>query len=286
MVDARRPIGMFDSGVGGLTVARAVIDELPHEDLIYFGDTARCPYGPRPRAEVKKFALQIMDRLVAEDVKVLVIACNAASSSALEAARERYDVPIIDVIQPGAKAAVAASRNRHIGVIGTQVTIDSGAYPRAIAGLDRDVTTTSNACPRFVEFVERGDTTSDELLAAAEQYLEPLKKAGVDTLILGCTHYPLLAGLIQYVMGPEVLLISSAQVTANEVYGVLKSDDLLSPSDRQGAHRFVASDAGGIFSQLGKRFLGPEFGEVEHSPWEIEVVLDLAPGPEAASGPG
>ncbi len=278
---------MFDSGVGGLTVARAVIDELPHEDLIYFGDTARCPYGPRPRAEVQSFSLQIMDRLVSENVKLLVIACNAASSTALEKARERYDVPIVDVIQPGAKAAVAASRNRHIGVIGTQVTIDSEAYPRAIAALDPAVITTSKACPRFVEFVERGDTTSDELLSVAEEYLEPLKVAGVDTLILGCTHYPLLAGLIQYVMGSEVLLISSAQVTANEVYAALKSNDLLSPSDRLGMHRFVASDAGGIFSQLGKRFLGPEFGDVEHSPWEVEVMPEpgIPAHPEAAGGP-
>lgn len=285
MVDARRPIGMFDSGVGGLTVARAVIDELPHEDLIYFGDTARCPYGPRPAAEVRTFALQIMDRLVAEDVKVLVVACNAASSSALDAARARYEVPIIDVIQPGAKAAVATTRNGHIGVIGTQVTVESGAYPRAISNLDKELVTTSKACPRFVEFVERGDTTSDELLGLAEEYLKPLKEAGVDTLILGCTHYPLLAGLIQYVMGPETILISSAQVTANEVYGALKSQGLLSPSDRQGTHRFVASDAGGIFSELGKRFLGPEFGEVEHSPWEIEVAPDMTADSQAAGRP-
>lgn len=263
----RRPVGMFDSGVGGLTVARAVIDLLPHEDLVYFGDSARCPYGPRPADEVRRFAFEIMDSLMEEDVKLLVIACNSAASTALEEARSRYDVPIISVIEPGIKAAVAATRNRRIGLIGTEATVSSGAYDRAVADTKANVTLFSEACPRFVEFVERGDTTSDELLKIAEEYLQPLKDQDVDTLLLACTHYPLLTGVIQYVMGEGVLLISSAEVTATEVYARLKDDNLLNPSHELGRHRFIASSEEGISSDLGARFLGPEFRDVETRLW-------------------
>jgi glutamate racemase len=258
---------MFDSGVGGLTVARAVIDTLPHEDLIYFGDTARCPYGPRPADEVRKYALEIMDALVAEDVKILVIACNTAASAVLGEARARYDAPVVGVIEPGIRAAVAATRNRRIGLIGTKTTVALGAYQAALMATRANVTMFSQACPRFVEFVERGDTTSDEVVAAAEEYLAPLKHANIDTLILGCTHYPLLAGVIQYVMGEGVVLVSSAEVTAADVYGRLREADLLAEGQGLGAHRFVASSEG-IFSELGERFLGPEFGRVEYRPWD------------------
>ncbi|MDQ3986656.1 MAG: glutamate racemase [Actinomycetota bacterium] len=268
VVDIRsNPIGMFDSGVGGLTVARAVIDLLPHEDLIYFGDTARCPYGPRPQEEVKGFALQIVELLARENVKLLVVACNAASSTALDEARARFDLPIVGVIEPGVKAAVAATRNRRIGLIGTEVTVASGAYDRAVARTKANVTLVPKACPRFVEFVEAGDTTSDELVEVAEGYLRPLKEQDVDTVLLACTHYPLLTGVIQYVMGDEVLLISSAEVTANEVFAVLKDRDLLKDSKLPGIHRFIASSAEGISSELGTRFLGPEFRAVEFHPW-------------------
>lgn len=268
VVDASRPIGMFDSGVGGLTVARATIDLLPHENLIYFGDTARCPYGPRPPEEVRKFALEIMDAMAQEDVKMLVIACNSASSWALDEAERRYDVPIVSVIHPGVKAASATTRNGRIGLIGTVATVTSGSYDRALAGVRSDVTMFSQACPRFVEFVERGETSSDDLVALAEEYLAPLKEEGVDTLILGCTHYPLLSGVIQYVMGEDVVLVSSAKVTANEVYARLRADGALDPSSRPGEHRFIASSEEGISSELGRRFLGPEFGKVEHRPWD------------------
>lgn len=266
MVDGSRPIGMFDSGVGGLTVARATIDLLPHEDLVYFGDTARLPYGPRPRAEVRSFALEVMDALVAEDVKMLVIACNSAASVVLEEARRIYGVPVLSVIEPGARAAVAATRNGRVGVIGTRATISSGAYDAAVGRLGAPVRLFSKSCPRFVEFVERGDTTSDELLAAAKTYLTPLLEQGVDTLLLGCTHYPLLAGAIGYIMGDGVVLISSAEVTAAETYVQLKERDLLNVTTRRGTHRFVASSES-VFSELGARFLGPEFGSVEHRPW-------------------
>ena len=258
---------MFDSGVGGLTVARSVIDLLPHEDLVYFGDSARCPYGPRPAEEVRRFSFEIMDALVAEDVKLLVIACNSAASTALAEARERYDVPIVSVIEPGTRAAVEATRNRRIGLIGTEATVSSGAYDRAVAVTKANVTLISQACPRFVEFVEEGDTTSDELVKVAEEYLQPLKDEGVDTLLLACTHYPLLTGVIQYVMGENVLLISSAEVTANEVFARLKDDRLLNPSHDPGTHRFIASSEQGISSELGTRFLGPEFRDVETRPW-------------------
>lgn len=262
------PIGMFDSGVGGLTVARAVMDLLPHEELIYFGDTARCPYGPRPEGEVRRFALQIMDRLVQEDVKILVIACNSAASSALEQARSRYDVPVISVIEPAVRAAVAATRNRKVGLIGTPRTVGSGAYDEALLKTRARVELISQACPRFVEFVERGDTTSDELVAVAHEYLDPLRAAEVDTLILGCTHYPLLSGVIRYVMGEEVVLVSSAEVTAVEVFAKLKDDGLLNASGEPGKHRFIASSEEGVLSELGGLLLGPAFNGLEHHPWE------------------
>ncbi|MGH2748523.1 MAG: glutamate racemase [Actinomycetota bacterium] len=267
LLAAGRPIGMLDSGLGGLTVARTTIDLLPHEDLIYFGDTARCPYGPRSPEEIKKFTLQIMDLLADEGVKLLVVACNSAGLD-LDEARGRYEAPVVSVIEPGIKAAVAATRNRRIGLIGTVATISSQAYEQALAQTRANVKMISRACPAFVDFVERGDTTSDELVAIAEEYLAPLRKEGVDTLILGCTHYPLLTGVIQYVMGDDVVLISSAEVTANEVFATLKDEGLLNPSRAPGAHRFIASGEEESFGELGRRFLGPEFVRVERRPWE------------------
>ncbi len=261
------PIGMFDSGLGGLTVARSVIDLLPHEDIIYFGDTERCPYGPRPADEVRSFALEIMDLLIADEVKMLVVACNSAASTALDAAHERFDVPIISVIEPGVRAAIAATRNRKIGLIGTQATVDSGSYERAVASTLANVTMVQQACPLFVEFVERGDTSSDAVIDVARRYLQPLIDADVDTVILGCTHYPLLTGVIQLVMGEDVVLISSAEATAVEVFSRLRADDLLNDQVESGSHRFIASGGEGTFGELGRRFLGPEFGAVEHRPW-------------------
>lgn len=273
---AGRPIGIFDSGLGGLTVARAVIDLLPHENLIYFGDTARCPYGPRAPEEVRGFALEITDFLVAEGVKLVVVACNSAESTAFYESTGRYDVPIVTVIEPGVKAAVAATRNRRIGVIGTVATVASGAYDRAVERSRANVVLESRACPAFVDFVEAGDTTSEEILATAQEYLQPLKDSGVDTLILGCTHYPLLSGVIQYVMGEGVVLISSAEATANEVYARLIDLDLIDRSDRDGTRRFITSGREGVFGELGRRFLGAEFGRVEHRPWTAGIVESAA----------
>lgn len=269
-----RPIGMFDSGVGGLTVARAVIDSLPHEDLVYFGDTARCPYGPRTPEEIRSFALEIIDVLVAEDIKLLVIACNSAASAALDEARRRYDVPIVSVIEPAARAAVAATRNRKIGVIGTVATVASGTYAQAISRTRANVELHSAACPRFVEFVERGDTASNELTELAELYLAPLKEEEIDTLILGCTHYPLLSSVIHYVMGEDVVLVSSAEATAADVYAELKNSDMLRPADTLGRHRFLASSERGMFGELSKLLMGPAFSEPEYRPWGESETLD------------
>ncbi len=257
------PIGIFDSGVGGLTVARAVLDQLPHEPVLYVGDTAHGPYGPRPIAEVRKLALDVMDSLVAEGVKLLVIACNSASSAVLRDARERYQVPVVEVIQPAVRRAVAATRNGHVGVIGTRATVTSKAYEDSFAAAPQ-LQITTRACPRFVEFVEAGITHGAELERVAHEYLDPVRDAGVDTLVLGCTHYPMLAGVISYVMGADVTLVNSAEETARDVYRVLAEHDLMRGDDLPPpAHRFRATGDPRPFGEIGRRFLGPEVPSVE-----------------------
>jgi glutamate racemase len=259
---ADAPIGVFDSGVGGLTVARAIIDQLPSERLVYVGDTANGPYGPLKVAEVRRHALGIGDALVERGVKMLVVACNSASSACLVDARERYPVPVVEVIRPAVRRAVAATRNGRVGVIGTAVTIRSGAYTDAFAAA-RDVTVTPVACPRFVDFVERGMTSGRQVLGLAQGYLEPLQRAGVDTVVLGCTHYPLLSGVLQLALGPEVSLVSSAEETAKDVLRVLSEADLLrEPTGEAPAHEFLATGDPEPFRRLGRRFLGPEIGAV------------------------
>jgi glutamate racemase len=256
---ALAPIGVFDSGVGGLTVARAIIDQLPDEDIIYVGDTGNGPYGPLTIPEIRGHALAIGDDLVERGVKALVIACNSASSACLHDARERYDVPVVEVILPAVRRAVAATHNGRIGVIGTQATVASGAYQDAFAAA-RDTEITAVACPRFVDFVERGITSGRQVLGLAEGYLEPLQRADVDTLVLGCTHYPLLSGLIQLAMGESVTLVSSAEETAKELLRVLTELDLLHPHpDRPGSARrvFEATGDPDAFLNLAARFLGP-----------------------------
>ncbi|MBS9535800.1 glutamate racemase [Mycobacterium sp. M1] len=268
------PIGVFDSGVGGLTVARAIIDQLPDEQLIYVGDTANGPYGPLSVPEIRTHALTIGDDLVARGVKALVIACNTASSACLRDARERYDVPVVEVILPAVRRAVATTRNGRIGVIGTAATVASHAYQDAFAAAgDADVTAV--ACPRFVDFVERGITSGRQVLGLAQGYLEPLQLAGVDTLVLGCTHYPLLSGLIQLAMGDNVTLVSSAEETAKELLRVLTESDLLAPHPDYSVappvtRVFEATGDPEAFTALATRFLGPVLtgvGTVQrHSP--------------------
>lgn len=253
---ADSPIGVFDSGYGGLTVARAILDQLPHESVAYFGDTARAPYGPRPIAQTRAFALECLDRLVDHGVKVLVIACNTASAAVLHDARERYDVPVVEVIRPAVRRAVAATRNDKVGVISTLGTHQSGAYLDAFAAAPQ-LEVISRPCPRFVEFVERGVTGGPELVSLAHEYLDPLRERSIDTLVLGCTHYPLLTGVIQYVMGEAVSLVSSAEETAKDVYRVLSDADLLRADDLPApTHAFTTTGDPEEFRRLATRFLG------------------------------
>lgn len=255
-------IGIFDSGVGGLTVARSVIDLLPAEQIVYVGDTAHSPYGPRRLADIRRLALGIGDELVDSGVKALVIACNSASAACLADFRERYPVPVVEVVRPAVRRAVATTRNGRIGVIGTAATIASGAYADAFdAAPDTEIT--SVACPRFVDFVERGTTSGRQVLGVAQGYLEPLQRAGVDTVVLGCTHYPLLSGVLEIVLGPDVTLVSSADETARTLVRTLHAHDLLRDDTAPPApHRFLATGDPEPFARLGRRFLGPEIGSV------------------------
>lgn len=260
---------MFDSGFGGLTVARAVIDLLPDENLVYVGDTARYPYGPRPLDEVRGFARQIARFLVdRHGAKCVVVACNTASAAALDQLRGELDVPVLGVIEPGVRALVSATRNGRVGVIGTVGTIASGAYQRAVAATGADVELRCAACPGFVEFVERGETGSDQVHVLAERLLAPLCEAGVDALLLGCTHYPFLARTISDVVGRDVVLVSSADETAFELRSLL-GDPVPARDPAAGAarHLFLSSGDVGWFESLGRRLLGPELGAAEQVCW-------------------
>ena len=257
------PIGIFDSGVGGLTVARAISAQLPRESLLYIGDTARSPYGPKPIADVRRYALEILDTLVEQGVKMLVIACNTASAAMLRDARERYDVPVVEVIGPAVRTAMSTTRNGRIGVIGTAGTIGSGAYQDMLE-VNEKLTVFAEACPRFVEFVEAGVTNSPEVLAVAEEYLSPLRHAGVDTLVLGCTHYPFLEGAISYVMGSEVSLVSSDTETAKDVYRTLVSQGLERTAATPPSYRYEATgDSASDFLDLAHRLIGPDISDVQ-----------------------
>jgi glutamate racemase len=274
-----RPIGVFDSGFGGLTVARALIDLLPAEDLVYVGDTARYPYGSKSLGDVRLFASQIVRKLVEEeDVKLVVVACNTATAAALAQLRYQFDTPVVGVIGPGVRALLSVTETGRVGVIGTVGTIASGAYQRAVATYrpvmheGRPVQLTCAACPGFVELVERGQVRGDEALVLAERLLAPVRAAGVDSLLLGCTHYPYLARTISEVMGPEVVLVSSADETAFEVHRILAEAGLGCRTASKGAHRWISSGDVGPFVRLGQHLFGPELDRAEH--WE-------PPGPAA-----
>jgi glutamate racemase len=268
-----QPIGVFDSGLGGLTVLRALIDLLPDERVVYFGDTGRFPYGPKPTDEVLAHSLEIAEVLLERGVKLLVVACNSAAAAALETLEAKLDIPVVGVIEPGLRAAARATRTGRVGVIGTVGTIASGAYQRVACELateDVDVDLTCAACPGFVEFVEAGDVDSDQVHVLAERLLAPVRNATVDTLVLGCTHYPLLARTIGDVMGRDVVLVSSADETAFAVRDLLTAREMLAPgppvdSDRGPRHVFLTSGPIDTFRTLGVRFLGPEVASVE--PW-------------------
>ncbi|MFV0308857.1 MAG: glutamate racemase [Desertimonas sp.] len=263
---------MFDSGFGGLTVARALIDLLPGEDLVYIGDTGRYPYGPQPAGDVRRYAHELAWSLVKDyRVKAIVIACNTAAASGIDDLRADLPVPVLDVIGPGAAAVVSATTSGRVGVIGTVGTVASGSYVRAVADAadvaGRTVELTSAACPGFVEFVERGQTVGDEVTVLAERLLAPVLAADIDALLLGCTHYPFLARVISEVMGPGVTLVSSADETAFAARRVLGELGLSHDADRAGTHRFASSGDIDIFRELGGRLLGPELRHTE--PWPV-----------------
>lgn len=259
------PLGVFDSGIGGLTVARALFERLPHESVIYFGDTARVPYGPKSPDTVRRYAGEILAYLLGRGVKALVVACNTISAHALDFLKERSPVPLVGVIEPGARAAVQETRTGNIGVIGTAGTIASGAYERAIKQLRADARVCVQACPLFVPLVEEGwfDHPATELVA--REYLAPLARAGVDVLVLGCTHYPLLKPLLARVLGPGVKLVDSAEETAKVVAQEIAQRDLAAPAGARPIHHFVVSDDEPHFRKVGARFLG---GRLQH----VEVV--------------
>jgi len=260
---------MFDSGFGGLTVARAVIDLLPCEHLVYLGDTGRYPYGPRPLDQVRGFAEEITDFLVAEhDVKLLIVACNTAAATGLAELQARVDVPVVGVIEPGVRSLARATRSGRVGVIGTVGTVASGAYQEAVAELGPHLELSCAACPGLVEFVERGETRSDQVTVLAERLLAPVREAKVDALLLGCTHYPFLARTISDVMGREVVLVDSADETAFEVRHLLEGTALARDMGADpGRHRWLSSGDISWFRQLGQRLLGPELDEVDPVIW-------------------
>ena len=282
-----RPIGMFDSGFGGLTVARALIDLAPTEDLVYVGDTGRYPYGPRDLDEVRAFAVQIGRWLVHDmGVKLVVVACNTASAAALETLRGTLEVPVIGVIDPGVRALATATRNRRVGVVGTVGTIRSGAYQRAIAALPVALDLVPASCPGFVEFVERDETRSDQVVVLAERLLAPVRDAGVDALLLGCTHYPFLARTIGEVMGRDVVLVSSADETAFEVRATLDAGRLERGDARPGNLRVYSSGDVAWFRRVGSRLFGGELGEVARVTWPAAHPVHGGRAVPVPPGPG
>ena len=258
-----KPVGVFDSGVGGLTVVNQLIRSLPQEDIIYFGDTAHLPYGSKSKEAIMRFSLDIANFLTAQKAKIIVVACNTASSFALSSLTENIEIPVIGVIEPGAQAAIDATRNFKIGIIGTEGTIKSRAFEEALKKIDKNVKVFSRACPLFVPLVEEGWLDEPETSQIAEKYLSPLKGEGIDTLILGCTHYPLLKELLSRIMGQEISLIDTAEATAKAVEKKLGEKNLLRKGSRKGAYKFFVSDDPEKFLQLGRRFLGKNMEKAE-----------------------
>ncbi len=257
---ADRPIGIFDSGLGGLTVLKALIGRLPAENTIYLGDTARVPYGSKSPETVIRYSVQTAGFLVNRGVKLLVVACNTASATSLPALGGQFDIPVVGVIEPGARAAVRLTRRGVIGVIGTRATIASGAYEEAIARIEPAIRVVSAPCPLFVSLVEEGWTDNRIARMVAAEYLEPLRRQGIDVLLLGCTHYPMLAGIIAEVMGDGVTLVDSAAETADEVAGILAWRDILRNGDGPGNREFCVTDLPAQFYEVGRRFVGSELG--------------------------
>jgi glutamate racemase len=258
-----RPIGVIDSGVGGLTVVRELMKQLPKEEIIYLGDTKRCPYGPRPFEEVKAYTWEMIHYLLENEIKMLVIACNTATAAILEEAKNKLDIPVIGVIHPGARSALKVTKNNHVGVIGTVGTINSGAYKQALKQIRNNVVVESLACPLFVPLVEQGKLSGEETILAVSESLSPLKDLSIDTLILGCTHYPLLRTVIQRVMGDHITLICSGAETAREVSVILDHSRLLNTSNQKPVHRFLATAESRSFLEIASRWLDQKIDQVE-----------------------
>jgi len=266
-----RPSGIFDSGIGGLTVLKEILEKLPHENTIYLGDTARVPYGIRSPETVTRYSFENTRFLSAKDIKILVIACNTASSVSLDAVRHTFPVPVVGVIEPGAKAAAAATKKKRIGVIGTEATVRSNSYRRAIQAIDNAIEVFSIPCPLFVPLVEEGWTEGQITEMVAERYLAGIRENGIDTLVLGCTHYPLLKPVLSKIMGSEVRLIDSAIETALEIRAVLDARSLLNSPEQPVRHEFYVTDAPQKFLAVGERFLGRTIEHIEKIQLEMEV---------------
>ncbi|GAM10512.1 glutamate racemase [Geobacter sp. OR-1] len=275
-----KAIGIFDSGVGGLTVLKEIVKTLPQEDTIYFGDTARVPYGTKSPETVIRYSHQITEFLVSRDIKLLVVACNTASAVALDSLKEAFPIPIVGVIEPGSSRAVSVTKTGKVAVIGTEGTVKSSAYTKAIKRLSPDVQVVTRACPLFVPLAEEGWVDNDVTRLTAEIYLKGLKEGGVDTLVLGCTHYPLLKEVIAGVMGNEVLLVDSAEETARTVAGILGEHDLLRPVAEKGNHHYFVTDVPAGFIRVGNRFLGGELGDV----YQVDLDQSLIKGEGADEG--
>ncbi|MBI3320156.1 MAG: glutamate racemase [Candidatus Omnitrophica bacterium] len=260
---SRKPIGVFDSGIGGLTVVKALLQELPHESIVYFGDTARVPYGSKSKATIVRFSMENVEFLLRFNVKSIIVACNTSSSWALPTLRRYFKVPIIGVIRPGARAAVQKTTKGRIGVIGTEATMKSRAYELEIKRLNPSIKVFSQSCPLFVPLVESGWLNGPVSAQIASTYLEPLKRQRIDTLILGCTHYPLLAPVIRHAVGSQITLVDSAIQTAAEVKGLLAWNEWFSTSQAHPRHRFFMTDEPGNFASLGEQFLGQSIRSVE-----------------------
>lgn len=261
------PIGVFDSGIGGLTVVRALMRQLPQENILYFGDTARVPYGVKSAQTIEQYALQIADFLLERQVKLLIVACNTMAAVAAAAIRARSPVPVLDVIEVGAQVAVHSTRNRRIGVIGTLTTIGSGAYDKAILQHDPGLSIYSQACPLFVPLVEEGWLDRPVTVLTAQEYLTPLLTQGIDTLVLGCTHYPLLQPLLEKVVGSSVRLVDSAGAIAVQAADQLGYLGLLNTTEEPPHHRFYVTDVPQRFQAVGERFLGQPLGELNLIKW-------------------
>lgn len=252
----KQPIGLIDSGVGGLTVAKEVMRQLPHEKILYLGDTARCPYGPRPLREVKRFTWEMTSFLLEKNIKMLVIACNTATAAVLEEIRRELKIPVLGVINPGARAAIKRTKNYRVGIIGTAGTVKSGAYEKALTSLNSRLYVTSHACPKFVPLVESGEYSGTIAEKIVDESLMPLLNHNLDTLILGCTHYPLLEPLIKNVMGNSVHVISSGDETAREMSAILQYNGLLESDEIEPEHEFYTTGSTAIFSKIASEWMG------------------------------